>query len=305
MSRTIALQGKVIAITGGGRGIGLAIAEALIARGARVAIGDIDIELATREAARIGAHAGRLDVRDPASFAAFLAGAEAALGPLHGLVNNAGIMPMGSFLDESPALADAQIDINFRGVIHGMRAALPGLLARGEGHIVNIASLAGRFALPGSAIYSGTKFAVVGLTEAVAGEHRDSGVHFTCIMPSKVLTELTSGTEEAGSIIPSVTPQQVADAVVAALLKPRLMVAVPDYLQIAHAAYTLIPGWLQQKGRQLIDDNRILSKLDRAAHAGYDQRIGRLAQPVPQPVPQPAGKPAATARRRAGKEPQA
>jgi len=286
------LQDKVVAVTGGGRGIGLAIAEALIAQGARVAIGDIDAEVAAREAARIGAHAGRLDVRDPASFRTFVAEAEAVLGPLYALVNNAGIMPMGRFLDEDPALADAQIDINFRGVIHGMRAALPGLLARGEGHIVNIASLAGRFALPGSAIYSGTKFAVVGLTEAVAGEHRDSGVRFTCVMPSKVLTELTSGTEEAASIIPSVTPQQVADAVVSALLKPRLMVAVPDYLQIAHAAYTLIPGWLQQKGRQLIDDNRIISKLDRAAHSGYEQRINRLAQPAAATPP----------RRRAAKE---
>lgn len=272
------LKNKVIAITGGGRGIGLAIAEALIAQGARVSIGDIDLALAEREAKRIGAHSGQLDVRDAASFADFIAGTEAALGPLYGLINNAGIMPMGYFLDEAPALADAQIDINFRGVIHGMRLALPGLLARRSGHIINIASLAGRFAIPGSAIYCGTKFAVVGMTEAVAGEYRDSGVEFTCIMPSKVLTELTSGTEKAGSIIPSVTPEQVAEAVIDSLLKPRLMVAVPDYLQVAHSAYTLIPGWLQKRGRRLIGDDRILSQLDHAAHAGYEQRINKLAR---------------------------
>lgn len=271
------LRGKVIAITGGGRGIGLAIAEALVAQGAIVSIGDIDVALAEREAQRIGAHAGRLDVRDRISFAAFVAETEAELGPLYALINNAGIMPMGYFLDEDPALADAQIDINFRGVIHGMQVVLPGLLQRGSGHIVNIASLAGRFALPGSAIYSGTKFAVVGLTEAVAGEYRDSGVEFTCIMPSKVLTELTAGTEEAANIIPSVTPQQVAAAVVASLEQPRLMVAVPDDLQAAHKAYTLIPAWLQKRGRRLIGDDRILSKLDRVAHAGYEQRINQLA----------------------------
>lgn len=271
------LQGKVIAVTGGGRGIGLAIAEALIARGACVSIGDIDIDLARREAIRIGAHAASLDVRDRDSFAAFLADTEASLGPLDGLINNAGIMPMGYFLDEAPALADAQIDINFRGVIHGMQLALPGLLARRSGHIVNIASLAGRFAIPGSAIYTGTKFAVVGMTEAVAAEYRDTGVHFTCIMPSKVLTELASGTDSAGRGIPAVTPQQVADAVVGALLKPRLMVAVPDYLQIAHAAYGVIPAWLQEKGRRLLGDDRILSQLDHAAHAGYEQRINSLA----------------------------
>ena len=274
------LKNKVIAITGGGRGIGLAIAEALIAQGARVSIGDIDVELAEREAKRIGAHAGLLDVRDRASFAAFIADTEATLGPLYALINNAGIMPMGYFLDEDPALADAQIDINFRGVIHGMQAALPGLLQRSRGHIVNIASLAGRFALPGSAVYTGTKFAVVGMTEAVAGEYRDSGVEFTCIMPSKVLTELTSGTEKAASIIPAVTPEQVAEAVVGALLKPRLMIAVPDYLQAAHRAYTVIPGWLQERGRRLFDDNRILTQLDHAAHASYEQRINQLARPV-------------------------
>jgi len=274
------LKNKVIAITGGGRGIGLAIAEALIAQGARVSIGDIDVELAEREAKHIGAHAGLLDVRDRASFAAFIADTEATLGPLYALINNAGIMPMGYFLDEDPALADAQIDINFRGVIHGMQAALPGLLQRSRGHIVNIASLAGRFALPGSAVYTGTKFAVVGMTEAVAGEYRDSGVEFTCIMPSKVLTELTSGTEKAASIIPAVTPEQVAKAVVGALLKPRLMIAVPDYLQAAHRAYTVIPGWLQERGRRLFDDNRILTQLDHAAHASYEQRINQLARPV-------------------------
>lgn len=274
----ISLRGKVVAISGGGRGIGLAIAEALIAQGARVAIGDIDVALAQREAARIGARAGHLDVRDAASFRTFLADTEAALGPLYALINNAGIMPMGHFLDEDPALSDAQIDINLRGVIHGMRGALPGLLARGDGHIVNIASLAGRFAIPGSSVYSGTKFAVVGLTEAVAGEYRDQGVRFTVIMPSKVLTELTAGTEQAGRIIPSVTPGQVADSVVAALIKPRLMVAVPDYLQIAHAAYSVIPAWLQERGRRLIDDNRLLTQLDQRARAGYAGRIADLAK---------------------------
>ena len=271
-----ALVGKVIAITGGARGIGLAIAEALTAQGARVSIGDIDLELAQREAKRIGAHAGRLDVRERESFAQFIAETEAALGSLYGLINNAGIMPMGYFLDEDPALADAQIDINFRGVIHGMQVALPKLLERQSGHIVNIASLAGRFALPGSAIYCGTKFAVVGMTESVAGEYRDSGVEFTCIMPSKVLTELTAGTDKAASIIPAVTPEQVADAVVASLIKPRLMVAVPDYLQVAHRAYTLIPSWLQLRGRRLIDDTRILNEPDHEAHAGYEQRINLL-----------------------------
>ena len=268
-------------ITGGSGGIGFAVASAYAADGHEVILADINLTLAQEKAAELVAAGGNasamsLDLTQQQS----IEQAAAAAGAVDILVNNAGIMPMGYFLDEDPALADAQIDINFRGVIHGMQIALPGLLARGSGHIVNIASLAGRFALPGSAVYTGTKFAVVGMTEAVAGEYRDSGVQFTCIMPSKVLTELTSGTEKAASIIPSVTPEQVAEAVVGALLKPRLMVAVPDYLQIAHSAYTLIPSWLQVRGRRLLGDDRILSQLDHAAHAGYEQRINKLARPA-------------------------
>jgi len=278
MSKPIALQGAVVAITGGARGIGLAIAEALVNEGARVSIGDIDITLAKQEASRLGAFAHVLDVRKASSFAAFLSATEAALGPVDVMINNAGIMPMGGFLEEDPALSDAQIDINFRGVIHGMRQALPGMIARGSGHVVNVASLAGRFVIPGASIYCGTKFAVIGLTESVAAEFRDSGVNFTVIMPSAVSTELTSGTGAAAKgMLPVVTPQAVADAVVKSLKSPRLMVAVPDYLGKAAALYNLIPHRATEFGRRLMDDHRLLKKLDHAAHAVYDKRINALA----------------------------
>lgn len=270
------LKGKVVAITGAARGIGLATAEAMIAQGAQVSIGDIDLELAEKEAQRIGAKAFKLDVRNRESFAQFIQETIDHFGSLYSLVNNAGIMPMGAFLDEDPALADAQIDINFRGVIYGIQLALPHLIQEKKGHIVNIASLAGRFALPGSAVYSGTKFAVVGLTEAVAGEYRNSGIEFTAIMPSKVLTELTSGTDNASKIIPSVTPQQVANAVVNALIKPRLFIAVPDYLQMLHGVYGTLPQWVQKGTRRVLGDDGILTKLDHSAHAGYANRIDQL-----------------------------
>lgn len=276
-SKAVNLKGAVVAVTGGARGIGLAITEALIREGARVSIGDVDLELAQREAKRLGVFAAKLDVRDSESFAAFIDATRTALGPVDVLINNAGIMPMGRFLDEDPKLADAQIDINFRGVIHGMQQALPDMLRQGKGHIVNIASLAGRFAIPGAAVYTGTKFAVVGMTEAVAAEYRDSGVNFSIIMPSKVTTELASGTEDAGRGIPAVSPQEVAAAVVGVLKRPRLMVAVPDYLQAAHSLYGLVPAWLQERGRRLLGDDRILSKLDHQAHASYERRIAALA----------------------------
>ncbi|WP_151713775.1 SDR family oxidoreductase [Acinetobacter bereziniae] len=272
------LKGKVIAITGAARGIGLATAEALIALGAKVSIGDLDLALAEKEAKRIGAKAFQVDVRDRTSFAQFIDNTIQHYGSLYSLVNNAGIMPMGAFIDEDPALADAQIDINFRGVVIGMQLALPELIKQQQGHIVNIASLAGRFALPGSAIYSGTKFAVIGLTEAVAGEFRDSNIQFTAILPSKVLTELTLGTENAAKTIPAVSPQQVANAVVSALIKPRLFIAVPDYLQTVHGAYGLLPQWLQRVARRVLGDDGILTKLDHSAHSSYAKRIHKLAK---------------------------
>lgn len=277
-SKPVRLNGAVVAITGGARGIGLAIAEALRAEGARISIGDVDERLAQQEARRLGAFAHRLDVRQRDSFAEFLHATEAALGPVDILVNNAGIMPMGGFLDEETTISEAQIDINFRGVIHGMQLALPGMLARRRGHVINVASMAGRFAIPGAAIYCGTKHAVVGMTEAVAGEYRDSGIHFTIIMPSKVLTELSSGTDAANPGIPSVTPQEVAVAVVSAVKKPRLRLAVPDYLQAAHAFYGLVPSWLQERGRRLMGDTGILTKLDHAARGNYEKRLATLSE---------------------------
>lgn len=276
-SKPVKLKNAVVAITGGARGIGLAIAEALRAEGARISIGDVDVALAQKEAARLSAFAHVLDVRQRDSFATFLRATEEALGPVDILINNAGIMPMGAFLDETLAISDAQIDINFRGVIHGMQLALPGMLARRRGHIVNVASMAGRFSIPGAAVYCGTKHAVVGMTEAVAGEHRDSGVSFTLVMPSKVLTELSSGTDAANPGIPSVTPQEVAASVVSALRKPRLHVAVPDYLQTAHALYGLVPAWLQERGRRLMGDTGILTKLDHGARGNYTKRLDALS----------------------------
>lgn len=274
----VVLENAVVVITGGARGIGFAIAEALHAAGARVCIGDVDVVLAEQAAARFNGLALALDVRDRNSFSTFLREAEAALGPVDILVNNAGIMPMGAFLDETEGISTAQIDINLRGVIHGMQLVLPGMLARRYGHIINIASMAGRFAIPGAAVYCASKHAVVGLTEAVAAEHRDSGVHFTLIMPSKVETELAAGTDAANPGIPTVSAQQVAASVVYSLRHPRLHLAVPDYLRTAHALYGLMPAWLQEQGRRLLGDDGILRKLDHQARRTYVERLQDLVQ---------------------------
>src|SRR5262249_55779965 len=151
--------GRVVAITGGARGIGRATATALAARGARVAIGDLDESLAAEVAEGLGggAIAAALDVTDRSSFEAFIDEAERELGPLDVLVNNAGIMPVGPFLAETDETAIRQVDINVHGVIHGMKIALPRMVDRGRGHVVNLASVAGKGGFPGVATYCGTK----------------------------------------------------------------------------------------------------------------------------------------------------
>ncbi len=280
MTSQISLQGRVVAISGGGRGIGLATAQAFTKAGARVAIGDIDTALAQQAAQKLGGYGGYLDVRDPLAFIDFIHAAEEALGPVDILVNNAGIMPMGAFLEETQAISDAQIDINLRGVIHGMKAVLPGMQVRGRGHIVNVASLAGKFPIPGASVYCATKYAVVGLTAAMRQELRDTPIGISVVMPSKVRTELSSGTGDDVPI-PTVDPADVADAILAAVQDNLPEVAVPRYMTTAPAAYGLVPHWLDMRLRRLVKDNRILTALDRKARQNYENRINQLAKDTP------------------------
>src|SRR4051794_7716182 len=123
----IPISSRVIAISGAARGLGLATAKALAERGARVAIGDLDGDLARVEAAALpgaGPHAGyALDVTDPSSFEAFLDATVEELGPLDVIINNAGIMPVGAFAQEDPTVTRRQVEINFLGVTTGTRLA--------------------------------------------------------------------------------------------------------------------------------------------------------------------------------------
>src|SRR3954471_1711848 len=233
MSKTlIPISGRVVAITGAARGLGLATAKELASRGARLAIGDLDGDLARVEAAALpgpGPHAGyALDVTDPESFQSFLEQA-AELGPLDVLVNNAGIMPVRAFAEEDPLVTRRQVEINILGVTTGTRLALDRMLPRRRGHVVNIASAAGRVAVPGEAVYSATKHAVVGFGEALRAELRDTGVEVTTVMPSLAATELASGMRPP-RFVPMVKPEQVAAAIVGALETPKLEVIVPAWI---------------------------------------------------------------------------
>jgi hypothetical protein len=215
----------VVAVTGGARGIGLATARAFAQAGARVVIGDVDLVRAEESAAEIGARAVHLDVRDAASFEAFAG----AAGDIDVLVNNAGVAHGGRFLDTSPELRDLQIDVNLRGVVHGLATVLPGMVERGRGHVVNVASLAGRLATPNAAVYTATKFAVVGLTEAVRAELHGSRVRVTAVLPTFIHTEMTAGLPLSG--VPTAEPADVARAILRVVRRGGpAVVTVPRWL---------------------------------------------------------------------------
>ena len=274
----IDLDGASVAITGAARGIGLASAMAFAAKGARVALGDLDADLA-RDAARAighGATGHRVDVADKFAFADFLAEAEAAHGTLDVLVNNAGVMPNGSFLDLSDETNRLMFDVNVFGVMHGMQLALPGMIERRRGHVVNVASLAGKFPIRGLAVYNATKFAVVGLTAATRLEMAPHAVSVSAILPSAVDTALASGLSMAP--LPKVKPEAIADAIVASVHSRAAETAIPGYVGTLAAVAHISPEPAVNLFRRIVRDDRAL-RPDVAARQAYTERIADASKP--------------------------
>lgn len=267
------LAGAVVAITGGARGIGRATAEALLRRGARVAIGDVDAETVQQTAREIGggAVALELDVTDRDSFARFLDEAEERLGPLDVVINNAGIMPLAPVVDEADEVAERQVDVNVHGVILGTKLALRRMSRRGSGHVVNIASAAGKAGFPGAATYCATKHAVVGFSEAVRAELRDTEIEVSVVMPAVVNTELGAGLARSRGI-GVVEPEDVAEAIVAVLERPRFDVYVPRALGPLVAFMTALPRPAREFLGRVLKGDQVLAKADMAARSAYEER---------------------------------
>lgn len=220
------LDGAPVAITGGARGIGRATAAIFAQRGAKVWIGDLDEDLVKKTAAELGSNVSghQLDVTDIASFEKFL-GAAGGDEPLAVLVNNAGIWRVGDFLDQPVAGITREIEVNLCGTAIGMRLALPGMVERDRGHIVNISSMAGKIALPGGAVYSGSKFGVAALSRAVRAELPTNNVRITTIFPATVRTEFQTGLPLKGT--GAMPPEKIAEQIVGALTHRRSEIAVP------------------------------------------------------------------------------
>ena len=262
-----------IVVTGGARGIGRATVERFARQGARVAVGDRDADLAAEVAAPYGDRvvAAPLDVTDPASWREFLA-AVASLGPVDVLVNNAGIMPLGSVLKEPDEVARSIVDVNLHGVINGTKAVAPGMVERGSGHIVNVASAVGRIAVADGATYSASKFAAVGFSEATRAELAPYGVDVTVVLPTVVQTELAAGVPAARGVKP-VTADDVAKVIEAAVRRPRPELWVPRWAQGVTKATQLLPHRLQQAMAHAFKADSVLADADPVARAAYEARV--------------------------------
>ena len=275
---TASLTGRVVAVTGAARGIGRSIAEALVERGARVAISDIDEQaLADTAAQLLTHHHARLDVTDADAFRAFLSTVESELGPLDALVNNAGIMPTGRLLDEADATTRRVVEINTLGCMFGTKAALALMVPRGRGHIVNVSSTMGEAAVPGLASYNASKAAAIMFSDAARLEHRATGVRFSVILPGAVNTELATGIKGPRGIKP-IEPGAVADAVVAVLAggesKPR--VYLPAAFGVLLQARRLLPMAVAEAiNRALGAETAVLRDSDLASRAAYQERALR------------------------------
>lgn len=204
-------------MTGAARGIGRAIALELAAAGCRVAVADLLAPEASETASACGegAVAVELDVTDSGSVAAAVQGVEGRLGPIEVLVNNAGWDELRPFLETDEAFWDRVVDVNYKGCLRLTHAVLPGMIERGFGRIVNIASDAARVGSSGEAVYAGAKAGVIAFTKTIAREAARAGVTANVVAPGPTRTALLEGMAAAGG-------EKLVDALTRAVPMKRL-----------------------------------------------------------------------------------
>ncbi|MBV9942828.1 MAG: SDR family oxidoreductase, partial [Solirubrobacterales bacterium] len=216
-----------------------------------------------------------LDVTDRESFACFLGEVERRLGPLDVLVNNAGIMPIGPFAEETDACAERMVDINLHGVILGSKLAIERFTPRGRGHIVQLSSIAGKGGFPGGVTYCATKHGVVGLTEALRAELRGTGIEMHQVLPIGVNTELYSGVSAARGF-PTAEPEDVANTIVELLQTGKFELYVPRSTGVVTRLQALVPRRVTEAIIRWTRSDQLLLAADRGARAAYEERMTQM-----------------------------
>lgn len=267
------VRDKVVVITGGARGIGLATATALHNLGARVAIGDVDEVRVKESGADLGLDVyGKLDVTDPHSFAGFLDEVERQLGPIDVLINNAGIMPVGRIVDEPDAVTRRILDINVYGVMLGSKLAAQRMAPRGNGHVINVASLAGELYIVGLATYCASKHAVLAFTDSARLEYRSAGVKFSAVLPTFVNTELVAGTPGMKGFR-NAKPTEIADAIVNLVAHPRPRVRITKAAGVMVVSQKFWPRRIAEGlNRMLGGDHVFTDDVDVEKRQAYEAR---------------------------------
>jgi short-subunit dehydrogenase len=274
MMRAVSAAGKVVVVTGAARGIGLATATAVQRLGGKVAIGDVDEAVVHEAGSRLGLEVHRrLDVTDRQSFTDFLDIVEDRLGPIDVLVNNAGIISVGSALDEPDTVTKRLLDVNVYGVILGTKLAAQRMLTRGHGHVINIASMGGVTPTAGIATYCATKHAVLGFTDTVRLENRGRGIHFSAVLPTLTNTEMIAGVGRAKGLR-NAEPEDVAGAVVGLIARPKPRVVVPRSMGAVAYLQPLMPQRLAEILGRALGTGRIFTDVDTEKRKPYAKRSG-------------------------------
>jgi NAD(P)-dependent dehydrogenase (short-subunit alcohol dehydrogenase family) len=263
------LAGKVVLVTGGGGGIGAGIAEAFAEKGARVAVTDINLAYARAEADRIGRGVIALaqDVTSPESWAQVKIAVEAQVGEVDVLCNNAGIALPFRPMEEVPLDEfDRVMAVNVRGVFLGCATFMPGMKARGSGHIVNTSSVNGQLPYRSFAVYCASKFAVAGLSEAIRDELAPFGVGVSILYPGLTRSRMSEAQ------LPGLS-EEVSKALSARMMEP---------IWLGRA----VVGAVESNALHIISHPNHLPELKARIDALY-AAFGDPAQPgyVPGPIP--------------------
>ena len=264
------LEGAVALISGGGSGIGAALAAALSARGARVIVCDIDAARAQAPVGRgeaIEAHV--CDVTDAAAYTALIDDVATRHGRLDYLFNNAGVSVTGDARDLELAHWTRVIDINLYGVVYGTHAAYRVMTRQGSGHIVNIASLAGLIPFPTNVPYATSKHAVVGLSASLRAEGEALGVKVSAVCPGFIASNifrdtpfvnLPRDTMVEGVPFKPLDTDLAAARILDGVAANRAIISFPAYARVIWRLYRLWPGFVAFLNRRLVRDLRRLRR---------------------------------------------